>query len=153
MNKVAHNGVASPWDSRGVGLVSISKAQREGSKQGSSAKGQVGTEKELQRLRRVDLLELLLDEIRQNDENTAELEQLRELTDRLKGRLDDKDAQIERLKAKLDQKDAEIARLQANNEAAAHAGGVLDVNELLRIERAALEDYLARMSHPGAPAE
>ncbi len=133
--------------------MSISKPQRGNSKKDSSAKGHSGAEKDLQRLRRVDLLELLLDEIRQNDENATELEQLRELTERLKGRLNDKDAQIERLKAKLDQKDAEIEHLQANNEATAHAGGVLDVNEILRVERAALEEYLAHMPKPGAPVE
>ena len=107
------------------------------------SKAVASNEKELQRLRRIDLLELLLDEIPQ-------LKELTELTERLKGKLDDKDAQIERLKAKLDAKDAEIERLLANNAATAHANGMLDVDELLNVERRALQAYLERV--PGRAA-
>ena len=109
------------------------------------SKAVASNEKELQRLRRIDLLELLLDEIRQNEESATQLKELTELTERLKGKLDDKDAQIERLKAKLDAKDAEIERLLANNAATAHANGMLDVDELLNVERRALQAYLERV--------
>ena len=110
-----------------------------------SAKANSNTEKELQRLRRMDLLELLLDEIRQNEENAARLKEITEVNDLLKSKLEDKDAQLERLIARLDEKDAEIARLQSHNEAVAHANGTLDVDELLKVQRMALDAYLSRV--------
>ena len=124
---------------------SHAKSHAKGPSKGAS-KASANAEKELQRLRRMDLLELLLDEIRKNEENTAKVQELSELTERLKAKLDDKDAQIERLKAKLNDKDAEIDRLLVNNEAAAHARGMLDVDELLKVERKALEAYFARVA-------
>ena len=100
------------------------------------------TEKELQRLRRVDLLELLLDEIRQNEQDTAKLEELTELVDRLKAKLDDKDEQIEHLKRRLDEKDQKIADLETRVARLAEANGMMvDAGELAEIERRALEQY------------
>lgn len=70
-------------------------------------------DKEFQKLRRVDLLELLVDQVRENEGLTASVTELSELTERLKAKLDQKDEQIERLKGRLDMKDAQIAELRA----------------------------------------
>ena len=109
------------------------------------AKPENSTEKELQRLRRIDLLELLLDEIRQNEENTNRLKGVNDLNNRLNAKIEDQEAQIKRLHDELDQKDAEIARMQANNEALAHANGLLDVDEILKVQRLAVEMYMKRI--------
>lgn len=73
------------------------------------------TEKELHKLRRPALLQLLLAQGReaaqlqkQIEQMAAELEQLRETNQRFIERMDDKDAQIERLKGRLNQKDTLI---------------------------------------------
>ena len=73
------------------------------------------TEKELHKLRRHDLLQLLLAQGReaaqlqtQIDDMTAELETARETNNRFIGRLDDKDAQIGKLKGRLDDKDLQV---------------------------------------------
>ena len=84
-------------------------------------KGSAGTAgKELQKLKRQDLLELLVDQMRENDQLRVAQAQaesavvaLDEQVDRLKAKLDDKDVQLGRLKAKLDDKDAFIDRLKA----------------------------------------
>lgn len=77
------------------------------------------TDKELRKLRRQDLLQLLLAQSREvarqqelGDELRGEYEQQQKTDRRLKNKLDEKDAQLERLKKKLDQKDAEIAALR-----------------------------------------
>ena len=103
-------------------------------------------EKEFQKLRRMDLLELLLDQIRENEQLSASVTELTDLSERLKAKLDDKDAQIERLKAKLDDKDAQIDRLDERNRAVARASGTIDIKEILEIEGRAIENYLMRLS-------
>lgn len=77
------------------------------------------TEKELHKLRRHDLLQLLLAQGReaaqlqaQIDEMTAELNNLQEANNRFIGRMDDKDAQIEKLKGRLDEKDAQVEKFK-----------------------------------------
>lgn len=81
------------------------------------------TEKELHKLRRQDLLELMLAQGQQMvelqetlDATTAELEAIRETDERLKEKLNEKDAQIEdvneRLKGKLNEKDELIEKLK-----------------------------------------
>lgn len=82
-------------------------------KQTAESQDKPGGETDLQKLRRVDLLELLLEQIRKNEIQTAELEEATDLGERLKAKLDDKDAQLERLKVKLDDKDAQLERLKA----------------------------------------
>lgn len=104
------------------------------------------TEKELSKLRRMDLLELLIGQIRENEQQAAELAELRDLSSRLKVKLDDKDAQIEHLKRRLDAKDDEIERLNEINRGMAHANGLLGVRELLDIERLAVEQYFRQLS-------
>ena len=119
----------------------------------ATAKTGPRSDKELQKLRRLDLLELLIDQIRENEEQAAELARLHELDARLKEKLDDKDAQIERLKVKLDNKDAEIERLHDLNRAIAHNGGMLGVREMLDIEKLAVEQYLRQIGTQGDPSD
>ena len=56
---------------------------------------------DLRKLRRLDLLELLVDQIRENEDNEKTIEELTDLSERLKAKLDDKDVQIEHLKSRL----------------------------------------------------
>ena len=115
-------------------------------KGGNTSKAKSSTEKEFQKLRRMDLLELLLDQIRDNEKLSASVETLTDLSERLKAKLDDKDAQIERLKAKLDDKYAQIERLEERNRMVARASGSLDLKEFLEIEGRAIESYLKQLS-------
>lgn len=78
------------------------------------------TEKELGRLKRPDLLALLVAQGQEAGvlqtqllETQAALEEAQQLAGRLKDRLDEKDEQIERLKNKLNEKDAQLERLKA----------------------------------------
>ncbi len=81
------------------------------------------TEKEFHKLRRRDLLQLLVAQGKENiqlqaefDETKGELAQFQESYERLKAKLDEKDARFqesnERLKAKLNEKDALIEKLK-----------------------------------------
>lgn len=78
-----------------------------------------GVSKDLQRLNRYDLLELLIGQIHENDELRHVIEdgekhaaELSALSDRLKDKLDLKDEQIEHLKEKLNLKDEQIENLK-----------------------------------------
>ena len=84
------------------------------------------TDKELRRLRRQDLLELLLEQSKEaarfqmeSDKKQQELSRILESYERLKGKLDDKDAVIEslieKLKKRLDNKDEKIEKLEKEN--------------------------------------
>ena len=80
--------------------------------------------KELQKLKRQDLLELLIEQMQENDALRASISeaeiQIRELTslsERLKDKLNDKDAQIELLKDRLNDKDAQIDTFKARLDA------------------------------------
>lgn len=77
------------------------------------------TEKELQKLKRHEVLGLLLLQVKEADELREQLtatgESLRtaeETVERLKNRLDEKDEQLERLKERLNEKDMQINRLK-----------------------------------------
>ena len=77
------------------------------------------TEKELHRLSRQDLLQLLVVQSREVQDLQTKLQVWEEqctgiqsVNDRLKLRLEEKDQIIERLKQRLDQKDARIAQLE-----------------------------------------
>lgn len=115
----------------------------------ASSKRKNSPDKDLQRLRRVDLLELLVDQIRENDQLTSENERLLDLSERLKAKLDQKDAQIEHLKQRLDMKDDQISRLEERNRSLAHASGLLDVAELVAIEEVAVDRYLKQLREQG----
>jgi chromosome segregation ATPase len=110
------------------------------------------TEKELHRLRRQDLLQLLLAQGKeaaalqeQLEETQAELGIVTASNDRLKARLDEKDAQLERLKTRLDQKDArirslstELEGLHGEQEAVAAAAALQSQVEELQADLAAV---------------
>ena len=68
---------------------------------------------DLRKLRRLDLLELLVDQIRENEDNEKTIEELTDLSERLKAKLDDKDVQIEHLKSRLSDKDVKIEHLKS----------------------------------------
>ncbi|HBA48072.1 MAG TPA: hypothetical protein DCZ91_09810 [Lachnospiraceae bacterium] len=77
------------------------------------------TEKELHKLRRHDLLQLLLAQGREAaqlqaklEATTAELNQLQETNSRFIERMDNKDAQIEKLKGRLNEKDVQVERFK-----------------------------------------
>ena len=99
---------------------------------------------DLKRLGKGDLLDLLLEQMKDNERLAQEGRILRDRLagyedsfPRLKAKLDEKDAQIERLKARLDEKDEEIARMgevDADNPgslaaAALKASGVMQAAE------------------------
>lgn len=78
------------------------------------------TEKELHKLHRQDLLQLLVEQSRearqlgtQLAETEDNLNQMQSGNDRLKTKLDEKDEQIDRLKERLDEKDAQINKLKS----------------------------------------
>lgn len=78
------------------------------------------TEKELHKLHRRELLELLLQQGKeavqlgnQLSETEDSLSEVQAGNDRLKSKLDDKDAQIEKLKERLNEKDAQIGKLKS----------------------------------------
>lgn len=114
------------------------------------------TEKELHRLRRQDLLQLLLAQGKEAaqlqsslDEAEEQLGELQETKERFIGRMDDKDAQIEKLKKKLDEKDVQIekfkGRLDEKDAQIARLKGRLDEKDLkIQGLEAKLDDYLTR---------
>lgn len=78
------------------------------------------TEKQLHKLRRQDLLQLLVAQGKEAaqlqarlDEAAEELKDLQDTRTKFIERMDDKDAQIEKLKPRLDEKDARIEKLTA----------------------------------------
>ena len=102
--------------------------------------------RDLRKLRRIDLLELLIDQIRENDEKAKRIEELNALIDHLKDRLDEKDVRIELLLKNVDDRDSRIESLSKRNRALAHAQGMLDAEEILEISDIAVDLYLTRIS-------
>lgn len=137
------------------------------------------TEKEFHKLRRRDLLQLLVAQGKENlqiqaelDETSSQLAQLQEgyerlkakldekdasfgeVNDRLKARLDEKDALIEKLKGRLDAKDARIHELREQMEewlasrrieledAGSIAEAALRLNGIFEVAQQAAEQYL-----------
>ena len=97
---------------------------------------------DLKKLKRGDLLELLYDQVRENEEKTTSVADLTELTERLKQRLAEKDMQIERLQMRLNEKDARIAELEEQNDVYARTVDVVDYRELLKYQEKAVMEYL-----------
>ncbi len=119
------------------------------------------TEKELHRLRRQDLLQLLLSQgkealaLQAKLNNTgAALIQTKAGYDRLKEKLNDKDALIEKLKGRLDDKDVRIGELQTElealrlrrkidlEEAGSIAEAALKINGIFEAAQKAADQYL-----------
>lgn len=131
------------------------------------------TDKELHRLRRQDLLQLLLDQGRETErlrrqlqETEKNLVQSEATCERLKDRLNDKDAQIDRLKGRLDKKDAQLRELRevlekqrelrrlGIQEAGSIAEAALRLNGVFEAAQEAVEQYLfnIRLQHDGEAA-
>ena len=82
------------------------------------------TEKELHKLKRQDFLQLLLTQGQEVAslqarlyETTEALDEMTQMSERLKAKLNEKDELIEKLKGRLDQKDATIRQLRSEMEA------------------------------------
>lgn len=119
------------------------------------------TEKELHKLRRQDLLQLLLSQGKEalalqaklNHASSA-LIQTKADCDRLKEKLNEKDALIEKLKGRLDDKDVRIGKLKAElealrldrkiqiEEAGSLAEAVLKLNGIFETAQKAADQYL-----------
>ena len=126
------------------------------------------TEKELHRLRRQDLLQLLVTQTKEGTQQQEDIQKLQSRTaeleatyERLKNRLDERDAQIERLKEKLNDKDALIEKLKGRLDKKdadiriLREGGMIEldeedgttrlvtmrIEELFNVARAAAEEY------------
>ena len=135
---------------------------------------QAKTDFDLRLLKRVDLLELLYEQASENEQNAATVAELTEQLDRLKQRLDEKDAQIEHLKQKLDEKDvqiehlkqrlgekdaqiehlkqkldekdAQIAELKESSALYARAAEMVSHDDLVKIQESALRQYLTTLA-------
>ena len=105
---------------------------------------------ELSRLRRVDLLELLVEATRENERLSDALACKTELIERLEEKLEQKDAQIESLITRLDEADARMAELKIRSTANAHAVRTVTAEELLEIERLAVKEYLKQVAEQNA---
>lgn len=131
------------------------------------------TEKELHRLRRQDLLQLLLSQGREALELQAKLNeagsaliQTQADYDRLKEKLDEKDAVIEKLKGRLDTKDVRISELKKEIEdfrldrkiqiekAGSLAEAALRLNGIFEAAQKAADQYIYNLQQrSGEPEE
>ncbi len=119
------------------------------------------TDKEFRRLRKHDLLKLLVTQGKENiqletqlEETGSQLSAEQEVNERLKAKLDEKDALIEKLKGRLDQKDARIKKLREDMDAwknsrriqLAEAGSIaeaaLRLNGIFETAQQAADQYL-----------
>ena len=119
------------------------------------------TEKELHKLRKQDLLQLLLAQgteaaelQEQITKLSASLEETEAGNERLKAKLDEKDELIEKLKSRLDEKDARITKMReimrawrANRqieleEAGSIAEAALKLNKVFEAAQKAADQYI-----------
>lgn len=127
----------------------------------SAGKSAQSAGKELQKLKRQDLLELLLEQMREADRlrvelaaSQAENEELEALADRLKAKLNDKDAQLDHLKARLDDKDVALQQVFSiiRNMAVTKKEGER-LSLLLEAEDVLADRYLHQVDEPGTTEE
>lgn len=119
-----------------------------------------GSDRELRRLSRQDLLELLLEQMHEGDrlrEDITELEQASaeqaNLIDRLKAKLDVKDEQIARLQVKLDEKDELLEKaVSLAHDIVARSGKRGDAYELEELEYLLAQHFLKRATPYGREA-
>ena len=112
----------------------------------SSARSNASSEKDLRKLRRIELLELLIEQIRENDQQAQTIAELDGLVDNLKNRLDEADARIGLLLQREVEHERHIETLKKRNAALAHAAGLLDADEILKIADIAVDIYMGRAS-------
>ena len=103
------------------------------------------TEKEFSKLRRRDLLELLLSQIQEDERLERKVSAMmsritsqEKTLNRLKDKLNEKDAQLEKLKGRLDDKDREIGTLRETLEQE-RSSRRIDLDEAGSIAEAALK--------------
>lgn len=103
--------------------------------------------KELQKLKRQDLLELLLEQMREGDQLEAtisglntQVSALTDLTDYLKQNLSDKETLIDQIQRRLELKDRIIAQLLAQGRKL--PAELSEMEELLAVEQGAIEAYI-----------
>lgn len=118
------------------------------------------SDKAFRKLRRQDLLELLLEQMRSSDEQrqliesqASQIEEQNALIEKLKGRLDEKDAQIEHLKDRLNMKDDQLGELDMQARALAHPSGLMSLDELLEVQRHAIVQHLEELEQERLAAE
>ena len=111
-------------------------------------------DQELRKLKRQDLLELLIlqskDVVRlqeELDEKNTHIAELNDTCDRLKDKLNEKDDQIDKLKDRLDQKDARIVQLESQLTMAgqgASSGTNADqmMNKIYEVAQNAVKEYM-----------
>ena len=104
---------------------------------------QTQAEFDLKKLKRIDLLELLYEQARENEANAASVAELTELNVSLKAKLGKKDAQIASMIKRLDEKDAQIVELKKSRDLYARAVGMVDADNLARFQETALREYLS----------
>ena len=104
---------------------------------------------ELKKLRRVDLLELLVDQVREGEKRAAAMAELERLVQDQKRQIDCKDEQIGNLIRHLDEKDAQIRRLQEQNDVYARSVDALNIRDLADFQENAIMEYLKRLSKDG----
>ena len=116
--------------------------------------GSKGAGKELQKLKRRDLLELLVEQLHEGDRLELELSrreasivELTGLSDRLKDKLDAKDEQIERLTARLDEKDQILWSVFESLGKLTTADRTAFEGELHKLEQLVTVHYLGQFGH------
>ena len=103
--------------------------------------------KELQKLKRQDLLELLLEQMREGDQLeatiaglNAQIATLTDLTDYLKQNLSEKETIVDQLQRRLELKDRIIAQLLAQGRKL--PAELAEMEEMLAVEQDAIETYI-----------
>ena len=97
---------------------------------------------DLKKLKRGDLLELLYDQVRDNEEKTAAVAELTEQNAQLKISINRKEIQVEGLEERLAHLEKRVAELQEANDLYARTVDVVDYRELLKYQEKAVMEYL-----------
>ena len=116
--------------------------------------------KELQRLKRQDILELLLEQMQEGDDLRetvarleAEVDRLNKLVAHLIERLDLKDELIDKLKGRLDIKDRIVFELMRQGKKLPASSDLLSIADLLEVEQIAFEAVVAKKDAEGPSGE
>ena len=132
------------------------------------------SDRQLKKLRRQDLLELLVEQLGESERLQRELseaqasvaaltDQVERLKDKLdvkdiqlehlKDKLNDKDSLLNRLKARLDEKDAVLAELFEGVKTMADAKGAVQHDSVVRLEEIAASYYLRQFAREAGTEE
>jgi len=116
----------------------------------SSGKTSAWSERDLRKLRRIDLLELLIEQIRENEQQAHAIDDLNAMVSHLETRLNESNDHVDRLLKIVDDREKQIKRLERRNAALAHAAGLLDADEILEIADIAVDIYMDRVAADAA---